>query len=239
MVQNDKFQRELSIYLFNQTANDKAGKAQLVKQVMNQLRFRTNSNTILPYLQSKTDGRSGHPLFSLNSIVNLPKTLILPLSETLLRLSFLNINVPIVDEKIKAQFSTCWNPEYAGKQPKKAIYEAVTKIRKVLEASKELSSQLEILKQAVANYENEGYLCQVDWCMEHWGTIEDIQSVTESTFQLPTAFIEFQTIHSPPIVALQQLANTFPSVLFTLLFRCAPETPWKEVQFFPFPPFGY
>ena len=203
------------------------------------LYFRTNSNTILPFLKSKAGGSSGHALFSLNSIDNLPKELILPLSDDIIQLSLMNIDISILDEAVKTKFLANWTVEYTGKRPQSVIYEKKDELRKKLKSVKSHQAQLDVLEQAVDNYESKGFFCQFDWCMVHWGTSADIQDVTESTFLLPTTFIEFQTLATPPIIALQQLANTFPSVLFTLLYQYPPESTRAEVQFYPFPPFGY
>ncbi|MBU1564117.1 MAG: hypothetical protein KJ630_00645 [Proteobacteria bacterium] len=205
----------------------------------NRLHFRTNSNTILPYLKSKADGNSGHACFSLNSIATLPKELILPLDDYIIQLSLLNIDIPILDETVKAKFLANWTAEYTGKQDQSDIFKKVAEIRDKLQVEKSLQPQLHVLEQAADNYQSKGFFSQFDWCMVHWGTSADILDVTNSTFLLPTACIEFQTAATPPIIALQQLANTFPSVLFTLLYQYPPENTWNEVQFYPFPPFGY
>lgn len=235
MVEKDSLDGHQSELVLRNTAEYVAGKSQPERRVTNQLYFRTNSNTILPYLKSKADGRSGHARFSLNSIANLPKELVLPLNDDLIQLSLMNIEIPILDETVKAKFLANWTVENTGKQPQPVIYEKVAEIRKRLSHQ----PRIEILEQAVGNYESQGYFCQFDWCMVHWGTTADIQDVTESTFLLPTSFIEFHTVATPPIIALQQLANTFPSVLFTLLYQYPPASTWTEVQFYPFPPFGY
>jgi hypothetical protein len=211
----------------------------LIQHVINKLYFKTNSNTIVPYLKSKAKTGTGHARFTLNSIVDLPKRHILPLNDDIFRLSLLNIGLPILDEKLRAKFIADWTPEYTGKQSKSVLYETVGEIRKKLKLSKSQKHQLEVLEQATDNYEISGFFSQFDWCMDHWGTPEDIQDVTASTFDLPTDFIEFKTLLTPPVIALQQLANTFPSVWFTLLYQYPSEDTWNEVQFYPFPPFGY
>jgi hypothetical protein len=63
--------------------------------------------------------------------------------------------------------------------------------------------------------------------------------MVDTTFTVPTPGIEFTTVATPPILALQILANTFPSVLFTLDYATDTSTAWTEVRFHPFPPFGY
>jgi hypothetical protein len=207
-------------------------------KVINQLHFRTNSTTILPYLKTKA-GSSGHVRFSLNSIVNLPRDLILPLDEDIIQLSLWNIGVPILDEKVKACFLALWTAEYTGKKSNSFICEKAADMQEKLKVSPDRLLQLEALHQAMCNYDSKGFICQFDWCMDHWGTTADIYGVTESTFMLPTGFIEFQTICTPPVIAMQHLANTFPSVNFTLLYKFSLEDMWQEVQFYPFPPFGY
>ena len=102
----------------------------------------------------------------------------------------------------------------------------------------ESAAALTKLERAVDNYNATGFFSQYDWRMTHWGTIEDIFSIDEATFELPTKCIEFQTAWTPPIAGLQLLSNAFPSVKFRLEYRLG-NTPWTEVEFFPFPPFGY
>ena len=239
MFQKDTFEESQLSYVDKTAPDSDIHQWQPPSLVINQLHFRTNSTTILPFLRSKAASGSGHPLFTLNSIVQRPEVLVLPPSEGLFRLSLQNMSVPILDEKVKAQFLACLPRKFKGKQPQPALYGEIALLRKTLLLSKGAKAQFEVLEQAVVNYENVGYFCQLDWGMDHWGTTEDIHSVTESTFHLPTAFLEFQTTGTPPVIALQQLANTFPSVLFTLRFRCLSEDQWHEVQFYPFPPFGY
>jgi hypothetical protein len=219
--------------------NDLPDKTDSTKYVLNQLHFRTNSNTIIPYLKAKTEIRTGHSRFSLNSIIKLPSALISPLNDPIVRLSLMNSAVPILDESVKAVFLTYLSPDYTGKQPQALIIATIDQIRIHLQTTKVLKPELEALNRAVGNYENFGFFSQIDWCLDHWGTTEDIQDLTESTFDLPTTRIEFQTIATPPIIALQFLANTFPSVLFTLQYRLVTENNWNEVQLYPFPPFGY
>ncbi len=219
--------------------NDLSSKPQIIKYVLNQLHFRTNANTIVPYLKAKPEISTGHHRFSLNSIINLPNILTLPLNDSIILLSLLNCSIPILDETSKARFLTYLTPKYTGKQPQTLIYATIDKIRIHLQTTKVIEPQLTSLNRAVDNYESFGFFSQVDWCLDHWGTAEDIEGVTESTFDLPTTRIEFQTISTPPIIALQLLANTFPSVLFTLQYRLLTENVLNEVQFYPFPPFGY
>ncbi|GEM_PF-4849226 len=207
--------------------------------MINRLFFRTNAHTIIPFLKSQAATGSGHPRFSLNSIVALPETLILPLNDDVIRLSLLNIDVPILDEKVKSRFLLYFTPAYTGKQPHSLIVETLREIRERLLTASPQKQLLDNLDRAACNYENSGFFSQFDWCIDHWGTSDDIEGVTESTFELPTAFIEFATVAAPPIIALQQLANIFPSVVFTLQYRLASESDWNEVQFYPFPPFGY
>lgn len=239
MVKKTHSINTLSPNFLQTSENDISGKSHPMNFVVNQLHFRTNSNTIVPYLKAKAEIHTGHNRFSLNSIVNLPNTLILPLNDSIMELSWLNIAVPILDESVKARFLNYVTPEYTGKQPQALIYATIDKIRINLQTSKVFEPQLESLNRAVGNYESTGFFSQVDWCMDHWGTTEDIQGVSETTFDLPTTYLEFQSVSTPPIIALQFLANTFPSVLFTLRYKLSPENVWNEVQFYPFPPFGY
>jgi hypothetical protein len=97
----------------------------------------------------------------------------------------------------------------------------------------------EVFEQAVANYHHHRFFCHYDWRFTNWGTVEDIHSVVESTFELPTSYIEFETKWSPPIAALEALASFFPSVRFELKYQFTPSDVWKKVEIFPNPPFGY
>lgn len=202
--------------------------------VVNQLHFRTNAHTIVPFLKTKAGGGSGHALFSLHSIVNLPKNLHIPLSENIIGLALLNIKLPILDPQLRARIVSGWAAAYSGQQAQAVIQAALDGLRVKLQGSAHA-----ILEQAIDNYAASGYFCQYDWCMDHWGTPEDVQAVGAATFQLPTTSIEFTTLATPPVLALQQLANIFPSVLFTLRYRYPSEGTWSEVEFHPFPPFGY
>lgn len=207
--------------------------------VINQLHFRTNSNTILPYLKTKAGGGSGHALFSLNSIINLPRDLILPLGVDIIQLSIWNTGVPILDERLKARFLALWTAEYTGKKSRSFICAKASDMLEKHNIASSRSLKPEVVNKAMYNFEHTGFICQFDWCMDHWGTTGDIHAVTECTFLLPTRFIEFQTINTPPLIAMQHLANTFPSVNFTLLYKYSLQDVWQEVQFHPFPPFGY
>ena len=224
---------------FSNNTNHALGVAHQIRPVHNQLHFHTNVATILPYLARKVDEQCECRRFSLNSIVKLPNSLILPLNHDIVRLSLLNIDALIFDDRIRWQFLSNWTAEYIGKQPRSIILEKITEIETRLLASQFSHPELDILERAVTNYKLLGFFCQVDWCMIHWGTVADIEEVTASTFNLPTSCLEFQTRSTPPIIAMQQLANTFPSVSFTLLYRYPPESAWHEVQFYPSPPFGY
>lgn len=206
--------------------------------VVNRLQFRTNSTTILPFLKSKADGTGGHPLFSLNSIASLPKALILPLNQVVVGLALQNIEIALVDESVKARFLADWRPDYRGKKTPQELEACIATRRQKLTRDQE-TTDVDTFEQAVSNYRTHGFFCQFDWCMEHWGTVGDIEDLVETTFRLPTACIEFTTRETPPLIALQQLANTFPSVLFILSYRLLTGGEWREVQFYPFPPFGY
>jgi hypothetical protein len=69
--------------------------------------------------------------------------------------------------------------------------------------------------------------------------VADIQTVVATTFVPSTTYLEFITYLTPPIPAMQTLANTFPSVRFELRYRYHSQDSWTEVEFFPFPPFSY
>jgi len=130
-------------------------------------------------------------------------------------------------------------PEYKGKRPREEILAAAATLRNSLQTIKGDNFRLKLFDRAMDNFNSHGFFCQHDWCLSHWGTTEDIQTAIQSTFHPTTICIEFTTLGTPPLIALQHLADTFPSVIFTLQYRSLSAKEWQEVQLFPLTPFGY
>jgi len=151
----------------------------------------------------------------------------------------MNVALPLFDERIAAGFLTYLPPEYKGQQPRERILTTAGTLRNTLQTTKRDSVHLKLFDRALDNFATLGFFCQYDWCLSHWGTAEDIQNITQSTFHPATTHIEFVTLGTPPLIALQHLADTFPSVIFTLQYRSLSAKEWQEVQFFPLTPFGY
>lgn len=221
----------------------------MAELITNRLTFRTNANTILPLLRSAAPGRACPPLFSLNSIRPLPAELIMPQARWLRVLLLLNIELPPMEEGIRQaalngmlDHPPCKAEEGAirqniasvGADLRRAVDTAATRA-----AQQAARDEFKLFEQASQNYAQYKFFSQYDWCMAHWGTIADIHSVVEDTFQLPTGRIEFTTLWTPPLAALQDLADMFPSVRFELFYR-GPTTPdWVLHEIFPVKPWGY
>lgn len=207
--------------------------------VTNRLHFLSNDKTILAYLKSRHPGNTSPAQFSLNSIKKTPVDLNLPLSFVLVDLSVMNMQLPSLDPKTEQMVLEHVFMGRLGKTDASHIQQEIEGIRKRISSSSAAADTLApSFEQAVANYGQFKFFCHYDWRMHHWGTVEDIHSVVESSFEMPTRCIEFETAWSPPIAAVQLLSNTFPSVRFRLEY-CFAGDPWVEVEFFPFPPFGY
>jgi hypothetical protein len=221
----------------------------MTELIVNQLTYRTNANTILRLLKSGAAGRPCPPLFSLHSIRPIPAALVMPPSPWLTSLLLVNIAVPPVEENIRQNALT----RMLGKSPRRAN-EAV--IRRTIDdvggrlrataadastpaAQQTAPNDLALFDQAVQNYAEHKFFSQYDWCMAYWGTIADIQSVVESTFELPTGLLEFSTLWTPPLAALQDLADMFPSVRFELRYRRESVPEWTLHEIFPVKPWGY
>ena len=216
---------------------------------INQLHFSSNAKHILALLRAKSTGEQSPTQFSLNSIKLMPESLNLPLTQPIMTLSLLNITMPSFDEKTKQIALDNVLSGQGCKESESTIQNKIEKIRELLkqgesenrlekESLKDLSI-LDVFEQAVSNYTQHQFFSKFDWCFTNWGTIQDIHSVVESTFERPTSYIEFKTAWTPPIPAMQALANTFPSIKFELKYHCNPDDPWTSVEIFPFPPFSY
>ena len=207
--------------------------------VTNRLHFLSNDKTILAHLKSRHPGNKCPLQFSLNSIKKTPAELNLPLDPVLMDLAVLNMQMPSLDLKTEKVILEHVFMGRLGRTDNSNIQQEIEEIRKRIGPSPAADDSFAAsFEQAVANYGQFKFFCHYDWRMHHWGTVQDIQSVADSTFELPTRWIEFETAWSPPIAAVQLLSNTFPSVRFRLEYRFAAD-PWIEVEFFPFPPFGY
>ena len=217
------------------------------ENITNRLSFLSNDKTILAFIKSRHPGNECPVQFSLNSIKHTPRELILALSPPAMVLSIMNVELPELDEKTRqaamAHLSMYRQGEEQGKASGPAIEDKIGELRTALTVATHSDdpstrSMRDNFEQAVSNYRQHGFFSHFDWRMTTWGTAEDIVSVNAATFKRPTQCIEFETVWTPPIAALQLLANTFPSVRFRLTYRHA-DDPWQEVEFFPFPPFGY
>lgn len=207
--------------------------------VTNRLHFLSNDKTILAHLKSRHPDNKCPLQFSLNSIKKTPAELDLPLDPVLMDLAVLNMQMPSLDPKTENVILEHVFMGHPAKTNATHIRQKIEEIRTdIAQSSSEGHNLAASFEQAVANYGQLKFFCHYDWRMHHWGTVEDIQSVVDATFTLPTRWIEFETAWSPPIAAVQLLSNTFPSVRFRLEYRFAVD-PWIEVEFFPFPPFGY
>jgi len=205
----------------------------------NQLHFLTNSETILRYLGSKKGGDQTPEQFSLNSIRLMPESMNLPLNEQIKELSLMNIQLPVLDKNIEKVALPNLYFGQKSKRPESKIRERIEEIRISYRKSSAERVEIDFFEQAVSNYEAFKYFTNYDWRLMNWGTVEDIHSITKTTFDLPTKYIEFKTAWTPPISVLQILSNTFPSVKFKLKYRYSDNSEWAKVTFFPFPPFSY
>jgi hypothetical protein len=211
----------------------------LFPRIVNRLSFRTNSHTIIPYLLSKKERTHSRSNFTLNGLAECPKELFVTQTPRVVHLSLGNVALPILDESVRQPIAASLAPHYRGKLSPQELRKAVDNARHQLDCGNYVQMEGDALRQSLDNHRLRGYFSQIDWCLDHWGCPEDIVAMVDSTFTVPTPGIEFTTVATPPILALQLLANTFPSVLFTLNYAAETGADWVEVQFHPFPPFGY
>lgn len=219
--------------------------------VVNRLRFKTNDRTILAHLKSKADGESGPSEFSLNSIRQQPDGLALPLTPEVRALSIMNAERPsreirsTVDD---AMFQVMVENLFEGQPEKSSSQEIAAEIatlRQTLESPEKAGevvdgwTRLAVFEQALLNYQAVGFFTQYDWALSQWGCPGDIQSVEPETFVSPTGCLSFTSAWSPPVLALQELANLFPSVRFRLDYRYEDSEEWELIEFFPLMPWGY
>jgi hypothetical protein len=218
----------------------------------NQLIFFSNAKFILDFIKAKNAGNDAPPQFSLSSIKKMPESLYLPMDQPLRQLAIMNMEIPPLpplDEAVKQVAVSALFLGQQRKPPESAILEAIETTRTSLidaesknaatKTARPEKTALEVFEQAVANYHHYKFFCHYDWRFANWGTVEDIHCVVESTFELPTSYIEFKTKWTPPIPALEALAGFFPSVRFELKYQYAPSERWKKAEIFPNPPFSY
>ena len=212
----------------------------MTEYVTNRLHFITNTETILDFIKSDHVHDNPPPEFSFNSIKPMPDELFLPLNDRILSLSVLNMEMSSSDETTRhIVVSKIALGKPPGKLSASAIPEKIDEMRKSLEAASTDERDVELFESAVSNYNKHRFFSHYDWRLVHWGTIEDVHSLTESTFHPSTSFLEFTTKWTPPIAVMQTLATTFPSVRFKLKYQFHPDAPWKTEDIFAFPPFGY
>ncbi|MCF8095510.1 MAG: hypothetical protein K9J79_09155 [Desulfobacteraceae bacterium] len=215
----------------------------------NQLFFFSNAKHILALLRSKAPGHGASPLFSLESIKATPTSLLMPDFEYIRPLLALNIEIPGLAEKVRQVVLNQWFADPPYKADETSIRKRIDQLGGKLEsASAERKNSVvpgsdktlpELFEQAVDNYNKYKFFNQYDWRMAHWATTKDIQSVVESTFDTSTTYIEFATLWTPPLHAVQELADIFPSVRFELRYRYEKTDPWTNVEMFPIKPWGY
>ena len=208
--------------------------------VTNRLHFITNTEAVLKFIKAKHVHDDPPPEFSFNSIKPMPDELFIPLTEQILGLSALNLDKSTLDETTKqVVLSKIASGVFPFKSSESSIAEEINVIREALVRGSAVGTAIELFDRAVSNYNKHRFFSHYDWRLSHWGTIEDVHSITESTFHPPTSFIEFTTKWTPPIAVMQILANTFPSVRFKLKYQSHPDAPWVTEDIFAFPPFGY
>jgi hypothetical protein len=218
----------------------------MVENIINQLHFRKNSETILPFIKKGNYIDEAPELFTLSSIEPIPDYLNGPLTKKVKRFSLMNVE-PLklegLSERIAAENLYKGN---TSKQSKEVIEKKIMESRDAVRSSSqnnlsevEVEVEVAALDSAIENLQNYGVVSLLDWKLVHWGTPNDILSVAESTFVVGTPFLEFNTAWAPPIPAIKALANIFPSVRFELLYKHSSEEQFHKVEVFPQNPFGY
>jgi hypothetical protein len=209
--------------------------------LINRLHFGSNAAAILKYLRSKSDDGLGPSQFSFNAIRLMPDPLNLPNHPMVQRLSLMNSDWSAFNDKVSAFALRRLGHHNSHRRTDEKIEEAIEDLRCKTSSMEFINglSERHIFDQAVANYRHFGFFASFDWRLANWGTVADVCSVGKSTFKLPTSCIEFTTQWTPPIFAIQTLADTFPSVRFELFYRYAPDEPFTKIEFFPTVPFGY
>jgi hypothetical protein len=203
--------------------------------VISQLHFITNTEQVLGYIKAGRVHDSPPPEFSLNAIRSMPDALFLPLEPPVLFLSAWNVDLSSLNDTVREE---ALSAGMTGRPEKINGEEMAEKIESAERTSRD-TADARLIERAVSNYRQFGYFSPYDWRFANWGTVADIHSVVPDTFRVPTSCLEFTTRWTPPVAAMQELANTFPSVRFKLKYRYDPEGPWMVADLFAFPPFGY
>jgi hypothetical protein len=215
----------------------------------NRLLFLTNAKYILELVKPRMP-RDTPALLSLNTIRPMPESLALPLTRQIRRLALTNMAFPQISAEVDKVASGKIFRGIAGKQPLSAIDDDLieaTRKQLITRRSGRVSQKTgpadktdpEIFERAVDNYHKHQYFCHFDWRWANWGTVADVHSAVAATFELPTTAVEFTTWWTPPIAAMQALAQMFPSVRFELSYRYRRRDPWTTMEIFPLTPFGY
>lgn len=209
-------------------------------RIRNRLMFRTNSHTIIPFvLGGKKGGDGDEPCFSLQTLARTPQQLMVSATPLVVELSLGNAAIPILDDSLRQEVVAFLGSHYQGRLPAPQLEKTVAGLDQRLDLASPASDEAILLRRLQQNYRQYGYFSHIDWRLDHWACAEDIDAVVAETFTVPTPAIEFFTLATPPILALQLLANTFPSVHFTLQYGLERDGLSHEVRFHPFPPFGY
>lgn len=203
--------------------------------LINQLHFITNTEKVLGYIRPGRVHDDPPPEFSLNAIRSMPDALFLTLSGPVLALSAWNVDLSSLNETVR---EAALSGGLTGKPDKASSEEIDEKIEAARCAVRD-TADAPLINRAVFNYRQLGYFSQYDWRFAKWGTAEEIHSIVPETFRIPTFCLEFTTRWTPPIAAMQELANTFPSVRFKLKYRYDSDDSWMVEDLFAFPPFGY
>jgi hypothetical protein len=214
----------------------------------NRLSFLSNSKYVLNLLKSKAPANGSPPQFSLESIQPMPQMLWMPRFECIKSLLALNVEIPPMAEEVRRTVLNHWIGQSPEKVDEATLREQIKQIGLALNAAachraengalEPDKTDLELFEQAVANYHQYKFFNQCDFRMARWGTLEDIQTVDAATFEQPTTCIEFTTLLTPPLAAVQSLADLFPSVRFELRYRFD-KSEWTHVEIFPTRPWGY
>jgi hypothetical protein len=195
----------------------------------------TNTEMVLKYIRAGHVHDNPPSEFSLNAIKSMPDALFLPLTDSVVALAASNVDLPPLHAAVKEVVLSETIFGGVGKLSEAGIRERIGAVR---ENAPDPESAA-VIDRAVANHGQYGFFSQYDWRLTHWGTIDDIHSVTPGTFEPPTSYLEFTTRLLPPVAAMQELANTFPSVRFKLKYRYDSDESWIVEDLFAFPPFGY
>ncbi len=210
----------------------------------NQLLFLSNAKYILDLVKKREPGGTAPALLSLQSIKPMPESLALPLTRHIRMLALMNMAPPqFASSEVEMVAAAQIFRGKAGASSPSQIDAAIESVRARLAVGdarrRPDHTDLGLLEQAVANYRQHRCFCYYDWRWTHWGTVEDIHSVVPSTFEPPTTTIEFTTRWTPPIGAMEALAQMFPSVRFELRYRFRRRDAWTAMEIFPLTPFGY